>query len=111
MIEEEKRRPTFDIKQPTWARSLFLPMAVNNKMVWTVKGIKWVADTVVELAPINAYTAGRLLNTFQHVRMLKPNLQGHVKTALESIAERVPESVSPPIHGQAMAYLGSIGNA
>ena len=106
MIEAEKKRPTFDIKQPTWARALFLPMAVNNKMVWSDTGIEWVANTVVELARINAYTAGRLLNTFQHVRKLKPNLQSKVKAALETIVGKVPESVSPAIHGQAKAYLG-----
>jgi len=108
MIEAEKQRPTFDITQPTWARSLFLPMAVNNKMVWSDKGIQWVADTVVELARINAYTAGRLLNTFQHVRKLKPDLQGKVTSALESIVKEVPEAVSPPINGQANAYLRSL---
>jgi aminopeptidase N len=107
MIAAEKQRPTFDIKQPTWARSLFLPMAVNNKMVWSDRGIEWVTDTVVELARINAYTAGRLLNTFQHVRKLKPDLRSKVKSALETIVERAPESVSPPIHGQARAYLES----
>jgi aminopeptidase N len=110
MIEAERQRPTFDIKQPTWARSLFLPMAVNNKMVWTDRGMKWVTDTVVELARINAYTAGRLLNTFQHVREFKPNLQAKVKSALEGIVTEVPESVSPPIHGQARAYLGSLSS-
>ena len=81
-------------------------MAVNNKMVWSDTGIEWVANTVVELASINAYTAGRLLNTFQHVRKLKPNLQSKVKAALESIVGKVPQSVSPAIHGQAKAYLG-----
>jgi aminopeptidase N len=70
MIEIEKRRPGFDITQPTWSRALFLPMAVNNKMVWTDQGIAWVTDTVIELAPINMTTASRMLNTFQHVRRL-----------------------------------------
>ncbi|MBI4962442.1 MAG: DUF3458 domain-containing protein [Desulfomonile tiedjei] len=107
MIEAEKKRSTFDIKQPTWARSLFLPMAANNKMVWSDRGIGWVTDTVVELSRINAYTAGRLLNTFQQVRNLRPGLQGKVKSALEDILKEVPESVSPPIHGQAKAYLES----
>src|SRR5208283_4196089 len=54
MIDVEKKRPSFDITQPTWSRALFLSMASNNKMVWTDKGINWVTTTVVELAPINA---------------------------------------------------------
>jgi aminopeptidase N len=105
MIKIEKERPTFDITQPTWCRALFLPMAVNNKMVWTDPGIQWVADTVIELAAVNATTASRLLNTFQHVRSLKPGLKKKVRLALEEIVHKVRESVSPTIHSQAMAYL------
>jgi aminopeptidase N len=107
MIKSEKARPTFDITQPTWCRALFLPMAVNNKMVWTDRGIQWVADSVVELAGVNATTASRLLNTFQHVRNLKPGLQEKVSAALEEMVRRVSEDVSPTIHRQASLYLSS----
>ena len=106
MIEEEKNRPTFNITQPTWCRALFLPMAVNNKMVWTERGIGWVADAVAELAPLNATTASRLLNTFQHVKRLKPGLREKVAEALQKIVDSVPPDVSRTIHGQASAYLG-----
>ena len=71
MIETEKKRSTFDINQPTWVRALFFSMATNNKMVWTDRGIQWLANTVIELASINGYNASRLLNTFQQVRKLK----------------------------------------
>ena len=105
MIGAEKRRPSFDITQPTWARALFLPMAANNKMVWKDQGIEWVADTVVELAPLNATTAGRLLNAFQHVRRMKPLLREKVTAALQRILRDVPEKESPAVYGQARAYL------
>jgi aminopeptidase N len=105
MIEKEKRRPSFDITQPTWCRALFLPMAANNKMVWTDRGIRWVADTVIDLSTVNATTASRLLNTFQHVKKLKSPLQAKVNSALEHIAEKVTEEMSPTIHGQVGAYL------
>ena len=105
MVEKEKQRPGFDIKQPTWSRALFLPMATNNKMVWTDQGIRWVADTVIELAPINATNAGRLLNTFQHVNNLKPLLREKVISALEHIVQNVTEESSPWVYGQAHGYL------
>jgi aminopeptidase N len=105
MIEHEKRKATFDINQPTWCRALILPMATNNKMVWTGRGILWVADNVIELAPINATTAGRLLNTFQHVRRLKPDLRDKVRAALERILQGVTEDTCPAVHGQARAYF------
>jgi len=105
MIEIEKHRPRFDITQPTWSRALFLPMATNNKMVWTDRGIDWLTDTVIELAPINATTAGRLLNTFQHVRKLRHPLQANVREALEKIVKHVSEEACPAVYGQASAYL------
>ncbi|MBA4373257.1 MAG: DUF3458 domain-containing protein [Thermodesulfovibrio sp.] len=108
MIETEKNRPGFDIKQPTWSRALFLPMATNNKMVWTDQGIRWMTDTVIELAPINATTTSRLLNTFQHVKNLKPALREKVTAALELIVQNVSEESSPSVYGQAHGYLQKI---
>ena len=105
MIAKEKSRQGFDITQPTWSRALFLPMAGNNKMVWTDRGINWLVDTVIELAPVNATTTGRLLNTFQHVGKLRPALEARVKAALERILEHVSEDASPAVYGQARAYL------
>ncbi|MFQ5328894.1 MAG: DUF3458 domain-containing protein [Thermodesulfobacteriota bacterium] len=105
-IEAEESRPSFDITHPTWSRALYLGMATNTKMVWSDEGIEWVADSVIRLAPINGTTAGRLLNTFQHLRLLKPPLGEQVRTALERIVEGVTEDVSQSIHGQGMAYLG-----
>jgi len=105
MIEAEKHRPSFDIRQPTWSRALFMSMAANNKMVWTAQGIRWVADTVIELAPINAITTGRLLNTFQQVNFLKPGLQESVRAALERIVRSISRTECPAVHGQATAYL------
>jgi aminopeptidase N len=107
MIGTEAQRATFDITQPTWCRALFLTMASNNKVLWTDRGIPWLADTVIRLSPINTTTASRLLNAFQHVKTLKPDLQGKVVAALEHVAREVPESISPTIAGQARAYLGT----
>jgi aminopeptidase N len=106
MIKAEESRSSFDITHPTWSRALYLGMATNTKMIWTDRGIEWVADTVIRLAPINGTTAGRLLNTFQHLRLLKPPLREKVHIALERIVESVTEDVSLSIHGQGMAYLG-----
>jgi len=104
MIEKERRRPTFDITQPTWCRALFLPMATNNKMLWTDRGIEWITGAIIDLAPINTTTASRMMNAFQHVHGLKPNLRQKVESALDRILQEVSEDVSPTIHGQGSAY-------
>lgn len=107
MIEDEKKRPTFDITQPTWQRALLLPMALNNKMVWTDEGIAWLTDTVIELAPVNMTTTSRLLNTFQQARNLRPALKEKVMSALMRIVEELPNADFPVVHNQAKAYMRS----
>lgn len=105
-VEKERRRPSFDITQPTWCRALFLTVAANNKMIWNEHGVNWIADRVIELAPINYTNAGRMLNTFQHVKRMKPDLQRLVLPALERVVNAVSDETSPAIHRQAKAYLG-----
>ncbi len=104
-IERERARPTFQMTQPTWCRALLLTMANNNKMIWNERGVGWIADRVIELAPINYTNAARMLNTFQHVRNMKPDLQAMVAAALERIASKVSEQTSLAVHRQAIAYL------
>lgn len=106
-IEREKKRATFDITQPTWVRALVLTMAMNTKMVWTDQGIEWVAAHVIQLASINPFIAGRLLQTFQHLKKLRPHQQAAVAQALERIIEGVPESACPSVHRQARSYLAA----
>ncbi len=81
-------------------------MAANNKMVWTDRGIEWLTNAVIELASINSYNASRLLNTFQQVRRLKPDLQKKVRSALTTIMEEIPPKISATVHQQAASYLG-----
>jgi aminopeptidase N len=62
---------------------------------------------VIELATLSPLTASRFLNVFQHARRLKPVLREKVLDALEQIRAKVTPDISPTIHGQAKAYLGS----
>ena len=81
-------------------------MANNNKMIWNDRGINWIADRVIELAPMNYTNASRMLNSFQHVRKMKPYLRDLVLSALKRIVDEVSDRTSPAIHRQAKAYLG-----
>jgi len=104
-IEAEKTKEGFDIKQPTYSRALILPMAFNTKMVWTDEGMDWVVRQVIEFSKINTILASRLLNLFQHVKLLRPNLKGKVTNHIKTIAHKVTKEDNPTINGQANAYL------
>jgi hypothetical protein len=80
-------------------------MASNNEMIWNERGINWIADLVIELAPLNYTNSARMLNTFQHVRKMKPALQTLVSAALERIAAQVSDKTCTAVHRQAKAYL------
>ncbi len=110
MIEVEKNRQTFDVTNPTWSRALFIPMAMNNRKVWSDEGIDWTVRTVTELAPVNTFVASLLLNVFQQVQKMRPNLRERVLPAVRKIAESVSDSVSPTVHRQALSYLKHQGN-
>lgn len=109
-IERERRRPGFDICQPTWARALYVPMAANNKVLWTEAGVAWLAEQVIDLAPVSATTANRMLSALKHVAMLRQPLKAWATEALERIVAKVPAEVSPTIHGQALAYLAGLAS-
>lgn len=107
LVEREKERPGFDLTHPTLSRALLVTMAQNTRRIWTEEGIDWIRRHVIDLAPINAGIARRLLNTFQHVPRLKPEWRWRVCQALADIVEKIPEKTSPSIFGQAVAYLES----
>lgn len=104
-VEREKNRPGFDPTHPTLSRALLVTVATNTKKVWTEKGIDWIRRHVVDMAPVNANIARRLLNTFQHVPRLQPQWRRRVCAALHDIVARVPFEDNPSIAGQAQSYL------
>jgi len=104
-IEREEGRDTFDVCHPGHSRSLYLPMARNNKMLWTDRGIGFVADKVVLLASVSEYAATRLLTCFQHVHQLADDLRPKVIAALERMRDSVKEADVPSVHGRIEAYL------
>jgi aminopeptidase N len=104
-IEVESRRPTFRIEHPTHSRALFAPMATNNKVLWTERGLRWMADTVIRLAPINDNAALRLVNAFQQVRDMGPTLKPGVIRSLQAMKEGVAPSAAPSVAGRIAAYL------
>jgi aminopeptidase N len=104
-IRREEARPEFKIDHPGHSRALFLPMAGNNKMLWTDAGIDWVRETVCRLAPINENTALRLVSCFQLAHQLADDLKPKVLKALEDMRRGLDASITPSIAGRIEAYL------
>ena len=98
-------RPEFRLEHPGHSRALFLPITANNKLLWTDRGLQWVADAAARLAPVNEYTAARMLACFGQVRQLGTDLKPRVLAALESVRSRIDREAVPTVAGRLDAYL------
>ena len=107
MIEREARRPGFRMEHPSHNRALLLPLSMNNKMLWTDRGIAWLTETAIRLTPINENTVLHLIACFQHVRDLAPDLKPKVIAALDAIRKQVNAAAAPSVAGRLDAYLSS----
>jgi aminopeptidase N len=105
MIEREERRPGFHLEHPSHSRALFLPLAANNKMIWTGRGLEWLTATAIRMAPINENTTNRLIACFQQVNHLSDDLRPAVLAALRTMAARIDPGVAPSVAGRLGAYL------
>jgi aminopeptidase N len=103
-VEVEKNRESMDLKNPTLARALVMSMAFNTRMAWTDRGMEWVRDNVIEFSKINTTLATRLLNTFQLVNRMRPEVRRKVLKHLRIIEKKCRGN--PAVLGQARAYLG-----
>jgi len=110
LIAREEARPEFNIEHPGHSRALYLPVASNNRMLWTDAGIDWLARTVARLAPVNENTAIRLAAAFQHVARLSDDLKPRVVKALEAMREGVDAAKSASVAGRIRAYLDSVAS-
>ncbi|MBN2301652.1 MAG: DUF3458 domain-containing protein [Lentisphaerae bacterium] len=107
MIANEERTAPFKIQHPSHNRSLYLPMTTNNKILWTDRGIHWLAQSVVKMAPVNENTAIRLLACFQQVRNLADDLRLKVEDALHFMQEHIDAVAAPSVAGRIAAYLSN----
>lgn len=104
-IHAEEKKKGFRIEHPTYSRALYLPMAMNNKMLWTDAGISWMRDTVIRLAEINENTAIRLISPFQLVHQFPAELKSKVLTALNEMATSIDVKKYPSIGGRLQSFL------
>ncbi|MCE9613393.1 MAG: DUF3458 domain-containing protein [Lentisphaerae bacterium] len=103
-IAEEERRPLFRLSHPNHNRALFLPMATNNKLLWTDQGLRWLADTVIRLAPVNENTANRLVAALNQVQHLAADLKPKALAALDRMAAGVDATKAPSVAGRIRDY-------
>lgn len=107
MIAEEEQRPCFRSAHPSHVRSLYMPMASNNKMLWTDRGLQWMEDTIVRLSGVNPMIPSRMIECFQMVDKLAADLKPKVVAALENIVRRLEGVDAASVTGRARSYLQS----
>jgi aminopeptidase N len=105
-VAEEERQPRFRREHPTHSRALYLPMAANNGLLWSERGLDWFRRTVTEQAGINENTALRIASALQMATQLPDDLRPDVLRTLERIRSAIDATACPALAGRLDAYLG-----
>ncbi len=104
-IRREAARPCFKLAHPSHSRSLFLPTAANNSVLWTEAGLAWAVETVAQLAPVSEYVTLNLLASFQLFAQFEPELQRSARAALLEMRGALDPDKTPAVCGRLDAYL------
>ena len=104
-VAREAETPEFSYAHPGLCRSLLCPLAQNDDLVWTERGLAWLADTCVRLAPVNEYTTLRILGVCQNHKDFAPDLKAAVRAALIGIRDRLADANCPWFKSTLETYL------
>lgn len=108
LIAKEEKRSTFKLHHPTHHRALYMPMTSNNAVLWSDRGINWIAETIVKLSKLNDVTASRMVGCFQHVAKLTSDLQSKVISALEFMSREIDSKNAPSTAWYVQRYLAGV---
>jgi aminopeptidase N len=104
-LRREAARPGFRWEHPSHSRSLVLPAAANNGVLWTEEGLRWAVETVARLAPVSEYVTLGLLASFQLFKQFEPELQRQARGALLEMRGALDPDKTPAVCGRLDAYL------
>lgn len=107
LVSAEETRPEFNIRHPGHNRALYMPLTANNRMLWTREGLKWLANTVTKLAPVNEYTSLKLVSCLHLVQDLADDLRPMALDALENILQGIDNEKQPALTGRIRTYLNA----
>ena len=104
-VEEEAKRPTFSLSHPGLSRSLYVPLSLNNAQLWSPRGLRWLTDTAIKLAPVSEFTTLRIIAPLQAYPSFAPDLRTAVQAALREMLAGVKKHHCPSVIGRLEAYL------
>ena len=106
LVAREEAQTRFHREHPTHARALYLPLAANNGLLWTTRGLAWIRDTVLSQAQVNENTAIRLVSALQMAARLPDDLRPKVLAVLREIRAGIDADGCAALAGRVAAFLG-----
>jgi aminopeptidase N len=104
-VLEEEGRSTFSLSHPGLSRALYVPLSLNNAQLWTARGLRWLTDTVIKLAPVSEFTTLRIIAPCQAYQTFAPDLRHAVEAALHEMLAFMKQQPCPSVTGRLEAYL------
>jgi len=108
VVAEEEARAEFRLTHPGMSRSLYVPLALNNALVWKPRGLRWLTETAVSMVNVSEYNTLRLIAPCQAFRGFAPDLREAVANALHEMRERIDPLCHPSVAGRLAAYLDGV---
>lgn len=92
-LEMILKLPSFRIEQAGHARALYLRFAENRKVsLESARGRQFLKESIIRLAPVNAYITTGMLSVFSHMQSYDENVRSELMAMLKDIEVAVEES-------------------
>ena len=62
-----------------------MPLSLNNAQIWTPRGLRWMTDTAIKLAPVSEFTTLRIIAPLQAYKTFAPDLRAAVEETLRDM--------------------------
>ena len=105
VLAEEQAREGFSCQHPGLSRALYVPLSLNNSLIWQPRGMQWLTETAVTMAHVSEYNTLRLIAPCQACHTFAPDLREAVHQALREMLVQIDATTCPSVTGRIKAYL------
>lgn len=98
--EQEENTPEYHPEHPSYARALQGALARNNLQLWTPRGLQWLEEALLRMAPVNENVPILVMGAVQNVRSFRSPLRETVRALLKRVQTALPD-IAPEAHALA----------
>lgn len=98
--DREEKTPEYHPEHPSYARALHGALARNNLQLWTPRGLRWLEEALLRMAPVNENVPILIMGAVQNVRAFRSPLRETILGLLQRVQSALPQ-IAPEAHALA----------